>query len=66
MTKSGALRYGQMMARRLNYLRSIEAQVDQILYTPYNLEDYDEQDIKTRLDCLNPENMFVLYHSRLV
>jgi len=37
--------------------------VEDILYTPYDFGDFDKQDIQTRLDCLVPENMYVLYHS---
>ena len=65
MTKSSALRYGNMLGRRLAYMGQNDS-IDDLLYIPYAHHNFDKEDIKMRLDLLVPENMYIFYHSKLV
>ena len=38
-----------------------EKEVDNILYNTYAFEDFDKQDIINRLNCLVPQNMYVIF-----
>jgi len=40
--------------------------LDKILFYPYHYEAMDVEDIKMRLDCMRPDNMFTIYHSQLL
>ena len=65
ITKGGALGYANYLSRRVNYWPNDEA-MDNILFTPYALEDFDSEDIKSRLNLFVPENMYAYYHSKLL
>ena len=57
--------YANDLVERLMYLKGGE-QVNNIIFNPYAWEEYDPEDIKKRLECLVPQNMFVIYHSKLL
>lgn len=65
ITKAGALESAQMLAHRINFMND-DKHINDILYHPFAFEDFDKQDIKMRLNCLVPENMYVIYHSKLL
>lgn len=65
LTKSKAITYSSTLARRMNYITD-DADIDDLLRLPYVYEKFDEEDINKRLDRLQPENMWVIYHSRLL
>lgn len=50
------------MARKLKYMDD-DNDVKEILSSPFVYESLDKEDIIRRLDCLHPENMYVIHHS---
>ena len=60
ITKSPAMRYGNMLGRRMNYM-SDEKDVDNILWTPYGFEKFNQKDIEDRMAKLVPENMLAIF-----
>jgi len=44
MTKKSAMKYANMLGRRMNHLHD-EKDIDNILYYPYAFEDYDKEHI---------------------
>jgi len=65
ITKTTALQYCNGLARRISVAPDDEA-IDRVLFAPYAFEDFDAEDIKKRLDLLVPDNMYALYHSKLL
>ena len=54
------MRYGNMLGRRMNYM-SDEKDVDNILWTPYGYEKFNQKDIEDRMAKLVPENMLAIF-----
>ena len=50
------------LARKLKYMDD-ESEVSEIIRAPFVYENLDRMDIMKRLQCLNPENMYVIHHS---
>ena len=65
ITKSPAMRYGNALGRRMNYL-SDEKDIDNILWGPYAFENYNQSDIEARMAKLVPENMLAIFQSLTV
>ena len=73
ITKMPAMRYANMLARRLNFMPyesphglSQDDLASQILYAPYAFKEFDKVDIARRLDMLAPENMYAIFTSPVV
>ena len=62
ITKTSALKYANMLGRRMRYMQN-EDDADDILWAPYDLNHFDKADIRARLEMLRPENMYAIYHS---
>jgi len=43
-----------------------EDNIEDLLYAPYAYDDFDKEDITKRLGLMVPENMYVIYQSKLV
>lgn len=50
------------LARRLKYIDD-DADVSEIIRAPFVFDKLDEADVKARLECMHPENMYVIHHS---
>jgi len=50
------------LARKLNFIKDIN-DVKYIHKKPFVYEKLDKNDIKSRLDKMVPENMYIIYHS---
>lgn len=61
--KSKALSYGNMLARRVNFMRNEELDVEEILRIPYINEEFEYSEVKKRLELMHPNNMITIFHS---
>jgi len=61
-TKQKAINLSNSLSRRMNFMRD-EDRIDDILKYPYMYENLEKTDIKTRLECMTPDNMIVSYTS---
>ena len=50
------------LARKLRFIKDDEEVAD-IVRAPFVYEALDKDDVGRRLDCLHPENMYVIHHS---
>ena len=64
VTKTDALDYAEDLGEILNYMSS-DDDVDKILYNSYAFENFDKDDIMSRLDLLVPENMYAFVSSQI-
>lgn len=65
VTKTSALKYGNLLGRRMVYIRD-EQDIANLLRIEYAFEEFDAADIQIRMDKLTPKNMFAIFHSKLV
>ena len=47
----------------MNYLKDEDPK--DLLWAPYAFENFDVDDINKRINCLVPDNMYVIFHSKL-
>jgi len=53
-----------LLSNRMHYLKDGD-QEKNMIWAPYAFENFDKADIMKRLDCLVPENMYILFYSKL-
>jgi secreted Zn-dependent insulinase-like peptidase len=57
--------YAILLGYRMNYMTE-EDKIEDLLYAPYAYDDFDKEDLIKRLNLMVPENMSVIYQSKLV
>ena len=55
------VKYAMLLSNRMNYLKDEDPK--ELLWAPYAFEKFDVEDIKKRMDCLVPDNMYIIMHS---
>ncbi len=65
ITKSTALGYADNLCSRMS-TNLDEEEIPDILWRPYDLQNFDQDEIRTRLNLLTPERCITMFVSKLV
>ncbi len=65
ITKSTALGYANELCSRMSSILD-EEEIPDILWGPFELQDFDQDEIRNRLNLLTPERCITMFVSKLV
>jgi secreted Zn-dependent insulinase-like peptidase len=65
ITKSTALSYANSLCSRVSNIIN-EEEIPDLLWRPYELKNFNSEEIRTRLNMMTPERCITVYVSKLV